>query len=507
MKPAASRFENANLSNAFDTEGNAVSEIRFVDTTIRDGSQSLWAIGMRTNAILPIAQRLDDAGFDAVEIMATSFEKKMIRDLQEDPWERIAEVRKRITRTPLRMIRGRHLAAFQTTPDALEDLWYERMAAMGIGQIRLSDSSNTPEGWARNMARARQAGIDVVINLIFSLSEKHTDEYYAERARAAAALKPHRICLKDPGALLTPERVRTLAPVVLAHANGTPVEFHTHCNTGLGLLSSLEAIRQGIHIINAAIPPMAESSSNPSLFDLARNARAMGHSPQIDEEVLRPVEAHLREVARREGFPEGAPASYDAHHYQHQVPGGMISNLRFQLTAAGLADKLPQVLEEIARVRRDFGFPIMVTPYSQFVGAQAVMNVIAGEPYKQVSDEIIHYAMGGWGREESESIAPDVRDKILGRARAKVLAERKVEQPTLQEVRARYGGPGVSDDDLLLHYFTDAEQLAQMRRVRQTRRDAQGSQGLQGLIAKLGQARSVKFIHIRRGDKSVSMQA
>jgi len=124
-----------------------MSEIRFVDTTVRDGSQSLWAIGMRTDMILPIAQRLDDAGFDAIEIMATSFEKKLIRDLHEDPWERLVEVRKRVTRTPLRMIRGRQLAAFQITPDAMEDLWYERMAAMGIGQIRLSDSSNTPDGW------------------------------------------------------------------------------------------------------------------------------------------------------------------------------------------------------------------------------------------------------------------------------------------------------------------------------------------------------------------------
>lgn len=484
-----------------------MSEIRFVDTTIRDGSQSLWAIGLRTADILPIAQRLDEAGFDAVEIMATGFEKKLIRDLEEDPWERIVEVRKRITRTPLRMIRGRQLAAFQITPEAVEELWYERMAAMGIGQIRLSDSSNTPEGWRPHVARAKNVGIDVVINLILSLSEKHTDAYYAERARAAAALKPHRICLKDPGALLTPERVSTLAPVVLAQAQGIPVEFHTHCNTGLGLLSSLEAIRQGIHIINGAIPPLAEGSSNPSVFDVARNARAMGHSTALDEDVLRPVEAHLREVARREGLPEGAPAAYDLQHYQHQVPGGMISNLRFQLGAAGLADRMPAVLEEIAQVRRDFGSPIMVTPYSQFVGAQAVMNVIAGERYRQVSDEIIQYALGGWGREEAESMVPEVREKVLARPRAEALARMKPEQPTLAQVRERWGGVGVSDDELLLNFFTDAQQVAQMRRVRAERAGSEGSQGLQSLIAKLGEARSVRHVLIRRGGKSVAMQA
>lgn len=484
-----------------------MSDIRFVDTTVRDGSQSLWAIGMRTDMILPIAQQLDEAGFDAIEIMATSFEKKLIRDLQEDPWERLVEVRKRVTRTPLRMIRGRQLAAFQITPDAMEDLWYERMAAMGIGQIRLSDSSNTPEGWKKNMVRARKVGIDVVINLIFSLSEKHSDDYYAERAREAAKLRPHRICLKDPGALLTPERVKTLAPVVLAHAGGIPVEFHTHCNTGLGLLCTLEAIRCGIHIVNAAIPPLAESSSNPSLFDVARNARAMGHTPLIDEDLLRPVEAHFREIAQRESLPIGTPAAYDAQHYQHQVPGGMISNLRFQLGAVGLADRLPAVLEEIARVRVDFGYPIMVTPYSQFVGAQAVLNVISGERYKQVSDEIIHYAAGGWGREESESIAPDVRDKILSRPRAKALAQVSYDQPSLEQLRAQYGGPGVSDDDLLLHFFTSAEQVAQMRQARLQRQHGQGTQGLRHLIEKLASSRSVRYIQIRHGDKTVSMQA
>jgi oxaloacetate decarboxylase alpha subunit len=484
-----------------------MSRIRFVDTTVRDGSQSLWAIGMRTAMILPIAQRLDEAGFDAIEIMATSFEKKMIRDLQEDPWERLVEMRKRVTATPLRMIRGRQLAAFQITPDAVEDLWYERMAAMGVQQIRLSDSSNTADGWQKNIARARKVGIDVIVNLIFSLSEKHTDEYYAGRARQAAKLQPHRICLKDPGALLTPERVRALAPVVLANAGGIPVEFHTHCNTGLGLLSTLEAIRAGIHIINAAIPPLAESSSNPSLFDVARIARAMGHETQIDEAILRPVETHFRQIAVREGLPLGAPAAFDLQHYQHQVPGGMISNLRFQLATAGLADRLPAVLEEIARVRTDFGFPIMVTPYSQFVGAQAVLNVITGERYKQVSDEIIQYAAGGWGKEESESIHADVRDKILARPRAKALAARTYRQPTLKDVRAQYGGPGVSDDDLLLNFFTGVEQVAEMRRARQRQLDGQGCEGLRSLIDALGRSRSVKAVQIRLGDRTVSMQA
>ena len=484
-----------------------MSNITFVDTTIRDGSQSLWAIGMRTDMILPIAERLDQAGFDAVEIMATSFEKKLIRDLQEEPYERLVQVRERIQNTPLRMIRGRQLAAFQITPDAVETLWYERMAALGIRQIRLSDSSNTQAGWRDHLARARQVGIDVIVNLIFSLSEKHTDEYYARKAREAAALSPFRICLKDPGALLTPERMRTLVPGLLSQVGATPVEFHTHCNTGLGLLCSLEAIKLGIHCINAAIPPLGESSSNPSLFDVVNNARAMGHAPMIDEAMLRPVEAHFRAIARRDGLPLGAPAAYNASHYFHQVPGGMISNLRFQLTAAGLGDRMDAVLEEISRVRADLGFPIMVTPYSQFVGAQAVMNVIAGARYKEVSDEIMQYALGFWGEEERDSIDPNVRDKILGRARAKTLAQWRPPEPTLKEVRQQYGGPGVSDDDILLRFFTDADQLEQMRRAQRVRHNARGIHGIQALIEKLAHSKSVNYIHIQQGARTLTLQS
>ena len=188
--------------------------------------------------------------------------------------------------------------------------------------------------------------------------------------------------------------MRTLLPLVLAEVGAVEVEFHTHCNTGLGALCALEAIGLGVRCINTAIPPLAEASSNPSLFNVARNARALGYRTRIDEESLRPVEEHFRAIAMREGLPVGAPAAYDALHYLHQVPGGMISNLRFQLGSMGIADRLEQVLEEIPRVRADLGYPIMVTPYSQFTGVQAVINVVTGERYREVADEIVQYALG-----------------------------------------------------------------------------------------------------------------
>src|SRR6202007_2674518 len=168
----------------------------------------------------------------------------------------------------------------------------------------------------------------------------------------------------------------------------------------------------------------ADDSSNPSLFNVAKNARALGYETAIDEEVLKPVSNHFPAIAKREGFTIGAPVEYDFSQYQHQVPGGMLSNLRHQLRKVGLENKYPEALEETIRVRAEFGFPIMVTPLSQFVGSQAAINVIVGERYKEVTDQIIQYARGYWGKEGAELMAPEVKAKILDRPRAKEWAER-----------------------------------------------------------------------------------
>src|ERR1043165_4157953 len=209
------------------------SEVRFVDTTLRDGQESLWASGMRTPMIMPVAARFDEAGFEAIEIIATTNFKKQIRDLKENPWERIRLLAKKIPKTPLRAVRNRYMAAFQITPESLSDLWLERMAANGVREIRLSDPSNNPGYWEKISASSTRFGLKTIINVIFSISPRHTPEYYAEKTRAAARLKPYRICFKDPGGLLTPEHIRDLVPEILRNSNGIAVELHTHCNTGL----------------------------------------------------------------------------------------------------------------------------------------------------------------------------------------------------------------------------------------------------------------------------------
>jgi len=480
-------------------------DLKFVDTTLRDGPQSLWSMRMRTHMMLPVAPILDDAGFESIEIMASTEVKKCVRDLKEDPWERLRLVRQAIRKTPLRFIRGRYNNAFQIESDALVDLWTERLAAHGIDEMRVSDSSNTADGWRKQLKIVRQHGMDIILNLIYSLSPKHTDEYYAEKTRQAAALRPKALCIKDPGALITPERVKTLVPAVLANAGDVPVEFHTHCVTGLGALSTFEAIKLGVSCVNTAIPPLAEGSSNPSTFNITSNARALGYSPKIDETSLHAVERHFTAIAEAEGLPIGRPMAYDYSQYLHQVPGGMISNFRSQLAKVRMEERLPEVLEETARVRAELGYPIMVTPYSQFVGTQAALNVITGGRYKAITDELIHYALGWWGEDESSSIEPNVRDTILSSPRAKELAKCQPEQLSLKELRQRYGGTGVSDDELLLRIAADKESVDAMRKAATVESD-EAAAPLIDLIKRLGAINTSTQVTIRTAGLSMTIR-
>jgi len=435
-----------------------VNEIGFVDTTLRDGQQSLWAERMTTGMMLSVAEQMDNAGFEAIELISSSHFKKCVRELREDPWERIRLVAKRITKTPLRLIAGR-FNNFEITPQSVYRLFIERLAANGLRQIRISDEWNDLSGWQHNVQVAREFGLDPLVNLIFSVSPKHTDEYYARKAREAATLEVSRLCLKDPGGLLTPERTRILVPLILHNSKGKHLEFHTHCTTGLGPLCCLEAIKLGVKTVNTALPPLANSSSNPSFFNVASNARALGYTPTVDEKSVKPVSEHFMFIAKQEGFPIGAPVEYDYSQYLHQVPGGMISNLRHQLQLVGLEHRLEETLEEVTRVRAEFGYPIMVTPLSQFVGSQAAINVIVGERYKQVTDSVIQYALGRWGKEGSSSMDPNVKDKIISRSRAKELARWEPPEPSIQELRRKLGGRGVSDEDLMLRLILSKDEI------------------------------------------------
>ncbi|MCJ7595981.1 MAG: hypothetical protein MUO52_14540 [Desulfobacterales bacterium] len=435
-------------------------EIKFVDTTFRDGHASLWAEGMTTSMMLAVASDMDRIGFKCMDFIATSHFLKCVRELREDPWERIRLVSQKITRTPLSLMMLHSVTTFDLTPFSVLKLWIERIAANGIKRVQFMDPSNDMNFRIPECVRfAKEVGLEVSQSLVYSFSPKHTDEYYTQKVKDAVKLGVDVIYLKDSGGLLTPDRVKSLVPIFLKHAGGIPVELHSHCTTGLAPLCYLDAIQLGIDTVHTSIPPLANGPAQPSVINVVNNLRSMGYAPAVDEEIIREVSEKLTYIAKREGLPIGAPLEYDYDQYKHQIPGGVISNLKHQLSQLRILGRLDEVVEEVARVREDFGYPILVTPFSQFLVTQATMNIVSGQRYQQVIDELVKYALGFWGEEASSSIAPDVKDKILSLPKAKDLAGWEVPQPSIKEVRETIGSPGISDEELLLRYIVQDENL------------------------------------------------
>ncbi|HKY08188.1 MAG TPA: hypothetical protein VJQ55_08105 [Candidatus Binatia bacterium] len=480
-------------------------EVRFVDTTLRDGQQSLWAYNMRTGMMVPAAEQIDQAGFEAVELGGPVEMPKCVKELREDPWERYRLIRAKFKKTPLRLIHGTR-SGFAIYPHALHQLYDTCMARAGVTEVRISDSWNDPNDWAWRVKQAKNAGIKPIINLIYTVSPRHTDEYYAAKIRDAFALDVYRVIFKDPGGILTPERTKTVVPAVLAAAGDKTVELHTHCTTGLGTLCCLEAIKAGMTNINAAIPPLADGSSNPSVFNVAMNARALGYKTLLDEEPLRRASTFLTACARKDNLPIGKTPEYDYGQYVHQIPGGMISNLRYQLSRVGMEHKLDQTLEEAAQVRAEFGYPIMVTPLSQFVGSQAAINVIVGDRYKEVTDQTIEYAMGIWGKEGAALMEPNVKEKVLNRPRAKEIAERPHPTDSLQDLRRKYGGQGVSDEEVLMRFFSSKDDVERMRAAGPPRSYAHERNPLVNLVENLSKRAERNSVFIQNRDFSLLME-
>ena len=482
-----------------------MTEVRFVDTTLRDGQQSLWAYNMRTGMMVPVVEQMDEAGFEAIELGGPVEVPKCVKELREDPWERYRRVIPKFRKTPLRLIHGTR-SGFAIYPDALHQLYDTCMARAGVTEVRISDSWNDPADWAWRVKQANNAGLKPIINLIYTVSPRHTDEYFAAKIREAFALDVYRVIFKDPGGILTPERTKTVVPAVLTAAGGKTVELHTHCTTGLGTLCCLEAIKAGMTHINAAIPPLADGSSNPSVFNVAMNARALGYKTLLNEEPLRTVAKFLTSCAIQENLPIGKTPEYDYGQYVHQIPGGMISNLRYQLRRVGMEHRIDQTLEEAAQVRAEFGYPIMVTPLSQFVGSQAAINVIVGERYKEVTDQTIEYAMGIWGKEGAALMDPNVKEKVLNRPRAREIAERPHPTDSLQDLRRKYGGPGVSDEDVLLRFFSSKDDVERMRAAGPARTYTYDRNPILNLVETLSKQTDRNSVLIQNRNFSLRMQ-
>jgi len=431
---------------------------------------------MRTDHITPIAEVMDRVGYKAIATVGSQAFTVQVRTLQEDPWERIRLLSSLITKTP---IRGSYvifaLSSFDlSTPRDIIALWIKRSVTNGIKSFWVCDYQTDMEKFIYFARIAKEEGAEVVPSLMYTSSPVHTNELWASKTRMIASARDcvDRIMIEDASGVITPEATRELVATVLANCEGLPVEFHSHCNPGLAPLCYLEAIKAGITTLHTAVAPLANGTSLPAIETILHNAKKLGFTSDIDEDALAQVSAHFRKVAEEEGLPIGVPTEYDVFHYEHQVPGGMMTNLTRQLREVGMLNRLDEILDEVVLVRKDFGYPVMATPYSQIVGAQAVENVISGERYKQFTDEAIKYLLGYYG-EPVGPVDQNVKDKVMSLSRTKEFINWQPENylKSVDELR-REIGPDLSDDDLLLKILIPGQPVKRVERKKSVKRSA-----------------------------------
>jgi pyruvate/oxaloacetate carboxyltransferase/biotin carboxyl carrier protein len=409
---------------------------------------------MRTDHMTPIAEMMDHVGYRAIATVGSQAFTVQVRNLNEDPWERIRILSKLIIKTPLRgSYQIGSLSSFDlSTPRDIITLWIKRSVANGIKSFWICDYQADMEKFIYFARIAKAEGAEVVPALMYTSSPVHTNEHWARKTRRILEAKDYidRIMIEDASGVITPEGTRELVSTVLKNCDGLPVEFHSHCNSGLAPLCYLEAIQSGVTTVHTAVAPLANGTSLPATETILRNARRLGYSSDLDEDALAAVSAHFRKIAEKEGLPIGVPMEYDLFHFEHQVPGGMMTNLTRQLREVGMEHRLDEILEEVVLVRKEFGYPVMATPYSQIVGAQAVENIVSGERYKQITDEAIKYVLGYYG-EPVVPVDQNVIDRVMSFSRTNEFLNWKPEGYLKSVEELRQGiGPELSDDDLLL---------------------------------------------------------
>jgi oxaloacetate decarboxylase alpha subunit len=437
--------------------------IDFIDTSLRDGNQSLWgATGLRTAMMLEIASELDRCGYRAIDFTTSTHMAVTVRFHKEDPWERIRMMKARMPRTPLSFLStGMRFISWETAHPDLMRLAYRLLVRHGIERFMVMDPMNNMQAVADSAgAIDAEGGREIAGALVYTVSPFHDDAFFADCARRLAATPAiHRLYLKDPGGLLTPERARTLLPALKAAAGGKPLELHSHCTIGLGPFTYAEAPALGVDTLHTAVRPLGNGSSQPAVENVVSNLRSAGREVDLDMDAVERVSGYFARLAAAEGLPQGVPQEYDARYFLHQLPGGMITTMRRQLREMRQEHRLPEVYDEVERVRRELGYPIMVTPFSQVVATQAVMNVLAPERYANVPDEVIRYVIGRFGTPPAP-MDPEVQDRIEQMPRARELAA-QAGMPDVPELRRRIGA-GLSDEEFLLRAVMPAEQVDAM---------------------------------------------
>lgn len=423
--------------------------VRITETVFRDAHQSLLATRMKTDDMLAIAEKIDKVGYFSLEVWGGATFDACLRYLDEDPWDRLRALKARIKKTPLQMLlRGQNLVGYHHYPDDVVDAFVTHAIECGIGVMRIFDALNDVRNMAKPMEVAKREGAHVQATVVYTLSPVHGIEHYVNTAKTLEDMGADSICLKDMAGLLTPYA----AYEVIGRMKETlsvPVQLHSHYTSGMASMAYLKAIEAGVDCVDTAISALALGTSQPPTETMVAALQGTPYDTLLDLGALAEINAHFARVkANYEKV--AAPIIVNAEALSWQIPGGMLSNLRAQLKKQGMLDKLDAVLAEVPKVREEMGYPPLVTPMSQIVGTQAVLNVITGKRYSVKSREIRDYVKGLYGRPPTP-IAEEVRKMIIGEEEVVTIRPADLLEPELEKAQEAIKDHIRKDEDVLTY--------------------------------------------------------
>lgn len=424
--------------------------LRITDTTLRDGHQSLWATRMRTDDIMGIIETIDKVGYYSLEVWGGATFDVCLRYLYENPWERLRMIKSKAVNTPLQMLlRGQNIVGYKNYPDDLVDRFVGTAFDNGIDIFRIFDALNDTRNLQAAIKAVKKYGAHAQGSLSYTISPAHTVEKYVQYAKEQADLGIDSLCIKDMAGMLSPVMAKNLVEALTKELD-IPIQLHCHATSGMAVSSYFDGVKAGAGAVDCAISSMAGFSSQPPVETIVAMFHETDLEVSLDVEELRKVNKYFAELNPKRSKPRGHEPIIDSEILIHQIPGGMISNFRSQLEQQDSLDKLPEALEEVARVRKDLGYPPLVTPTSQIVGTQAVMNVLTGERYKMVPQEVKNYVKGMYGLSPAP-MDPALVKKILGDE--KQIGHRPADdlQPILPNVTKNISNPELiqNEEDIL----------------------------------------------------------
>ena len=430
-----------------------MKKIEFVDTILRDAHQSLMATRMTYKDMEPALDRLDEVGYKAIECWGGATFDSCIRFLDEDPWERLRKIKSHFKNTKTQMLlRGQNLLGYKNYPDDIVEKFVELSVKNGIDIIRIFDALNDLRNIEPSLKATKKAGAEAQVAICYTTSEVHTIEYFTDLAAKIQEMGADSIAIKDMAGILTPpvsrDLVRSMRKVI-----DIPIELHTHETTGCGSMTYLKGIEEGADIIDTAISPFSGGTSQPPTETLAIVLKEAGYDVDLNLDILNELAPYFQEVKNKylnNGTMRVKMLTVDPKGLIYQVPGGMLSNLSSQLSAAKQDHLFDKVLAEVPNVRRDMGFPPLVTPMSQMVGTQASFNVMTGKRYKMVPNEIKDYLKGLYGKTPVE-VDEAFRKSIIGDA--EVITDRPANhlEPAFAKYKAEIGDLARCDEDVLTY--------------------------------------------------------